>query len=76
VAKKAKYPSQKLTEEDKAFIGQISLKYTHKFYALKEKYQKPKAFAKVVLNEASSRKIIAGLYMLAIAKNATYNHMK
>jgi hypothetical protein len=75
VAKKAKYLAQKLTEEDKALIGQIFLKYALKFYSLKEKYQNPKAFAKVILKEASSRKNIAGIYTLAIAKNATSNHL-
>ena len=75
MAKKAKYPTQKLIEEDKKLIGQISLKYALKFYSLKEKYQNPKAFAKVVLKGASSRKNIAGIYTLAIAKNATYDHL-
>jgi hypothetical protein len=75
VAKKAKYPAQKLTEEDKELIGQISLKYALKFYSLKEKYQNPKAFAKVILKEASSRKNIAGIYTLAIDRNATSNHL-
>jgi DNA-binding Lrp family transcriptional regulator len=76
MAKKAKYPSQKLTEEDKAIIGQISLKYLVKLYALKEKYQNPKVYAdKVFLKDIHSKNDIAAIHTLAIAKNATSNHL-
>jgi hypothetical protein len=36
MAKKAKYPAQKLTEEDKTLVGQIFLRYAVKFYVQRE----------------------------------------
>jgi hypothetical protein len=76
VAKKAKYPSQKLTEEDKQIIGQISLKYAAACFALIGKYPNPKDYAeKVLLRMIRSRKDVAVIHTLAIAKNSTANHL-
>jgi hypothetical protein len=76
VAKKAKYPAQKLTEEDKALIGQISLKFAVRLCALISKHPNPKDYAeKVILKDVHSKNYVAGVHMLAIAKNATSNHL-
>jgi phenylpyruvate tautomerase PptA (4-oxalocrotonate tautomerase family) len=74
--KKVKYPAQELTEEDKKLIGQISLKFAVKISALISKYPNPKDYAeKVILKDVHSKNYIAGVHMLAIAKNATSNHL-
>ena len=41
----SKYPSQKLTNEDKQILDQIIIKYALNFFALTEKYLNPKQYA-------------------------------
>jgi hypothetical protein len=76
VAKKAKYPAQKLTEEDKELIGQLALKYIAASYALIGKYPKPKDYAEnVILKIFRSKNDLAVLHVLSVAKNATPSHL-
>jgi hypothetical protein len=71
VARKAKYPAQVLTEEDKEVIDQVAFKYAVKFYALIQKYRNPKKYAKkVVLKLLQSKKDIAILYTLTYARQS------
>jgi hypothetical protein len=71
VAKKAKYPAQKLTGEDREIIGQIFLRYVVKFYAFNSKYRGPKNFARRMVKEISSDTNIAALHTIAIAKDVS-----
>jgi hypothetical protein len=74
MAKKAKYHAQELTDEDKRLIGQISLKFAAKLFALISKYPNPKDYAEeVILKDVHSKNYSAGVHMLAIIKNATSN---
>lgn len=75
VAKKAKYPGQKLTEEDKALIGQIFLRYAVKFYAFTVKYRGPKNLAHMMIKRIRSDVITAALHTIVIAKNTPPDHL-
>ena len=73
--KKAKYPSQKLTYEDKQILEQTVIKYAVKFFALTEKYPNPKQYAEqVILKKMRYDPNIAILYSISyIRKNpSTY----
>jgi hypothetical protein len=71
MAKKTKYPAQKLTDEDKEILERIIIyKYIAKFYALTEKYPNPKKYAEeVILKKIQSDKNIATLYTIGYARN-------
>ena len=45
----SKYPSQKLTNEDKQILDQIIIKYALNFFALTEKYPNPKQYAEQII---------------------------
>ena len=64
--KKSKYPSQKLTNEDKQILDQIVIKYALKFFALTEKYPNPKQYAEqVILKRIRYDPNIAILYSIS-----------
>jgi hypothetical protein len=66
VLKKAKYPLQKLTNEDKQILDQIVIKYALKFFALTEKYPNPKQYAEqVILKRMRYDTNIAILYSIS-----------
>jgi hypothetical protein len=70
VVKKAKYPTQDLTDEDKQILERVVLKYAVKFYNLTQKYASPKEYVKKeILKRIQSDKDIAALYTLIYAKN-------
>jgi hypothetical protein len=75
MAKKAKYPAQKLTEEDKTLVGQIFLRYAVKFYAFNVKYRGPKNLAHMMVKRIRSGVIIAALHTIIIAKNTPPDHL-
>jgi hypothetical protein len=71
MVKKPKYPSKKLTHEDKEILEQIIIKYAVKFYTLIEKYPNPKKYAEeVILKKMQSDATIATLYTITYAKNS------
>jgi hypothetical protein len=75
MAKKTKYPAQKLTEEDKEILDQIFFKYALTFYALIQKYPDPKKYAEeVILKKIRSDENIATLYTIGYARNYPSDH--
>jgi hypothetical protein len=75
VPKKAKYPGQKLTEEDKALVGQIFLRYAVKFYAFNVKYRGPKNLAQRMVKGFRTDINIGALYTIIIAKNTPPDYL-
>lgn len=64
--KKAKYPPQKLTNEDKQILDQIVIKYALKLFALTEKYPNPKQYTEqVILKRMRYDPNIAILYSIS-----------
>ena len=62
----SKYPSQKLTNEDKQILDQIIIKYALNFFALTEKYPNPKQYAEqVILKRMRYDPNIAILYSIS-----------
>ena len=62
----SKYPSQKLTNEDKQILDQIIIKYALNFFALTEKYPNPKQYAEqIILKRMRYDPNIAILYSIS-----------
>jgi hypothetical protein len=75
MARKAKYPGQKLTKEDKELIAQIALRYAVKFYVFYSKYRDPKNFALRMINLIRHNTHLAAIHTMAMAKNASSDQL-
>jgi len=76
VVEKPKYPSQKLTDEDKEILEQIIIKYAVKIYTLIQKYPNPKKYAEeVIIKKIQSDATIATLYTITYAKNSPSDYI-
>lgn len=74
MAKKTKYPAQKLTEEDKEILDKVFFKYALTFYALIKKYRNPKKYAEnVIVKKLRSDENLAALYTITYARNSPPN---
>src|SRR5215203_708904 len=70
MAKKTKYPAQKLTDEDKIILDQIVIKYAVKFDTLIQKYSNPKKYAEnEIVKKLRSNENLAALYTIGYARN-------
>jgi hypothetical protein len=70
MAKKTKYPAQKLTKKDKIILDQIVIKYAVTFYALIQKYPNAKRYAEnVIVKKLRSNENIATLYTIGYIRN-------
>jgi hypothetical protein len=75
MAKKTKYPAQKLTDKDKKILDQVFIKYAVEFYALIKKYPNPKKYAEnVIVKKLRSNENIATLYTIGYARNCPSDH--
>jgi hypothetical protein len=76
MAKKTKYPAQKLTDEEKRILDQIVTKYAVELYALNKKYPNPKKYAEnEIVKKLRSDGNIAALYTITYARNYPSKHI-